>query len=391
MRTHITVLAVLLLAAERVAAIADIDQIPVQLEPFEATPCNGHPDYCHLPVDYFAWIGTHNSGAFELRDIEEIHTDYLRSQEFQCGYINHDQNISTMLEDGVRFLDADLCLWKDGQPYLCHATHGGTSLGLVDGYGVLFADFLREIFKLFATKKHQAIVVHLSDNVSNNPDFRVNLEQVERAIDEVCREFSDTPESYVECPDVYTQTDAGDPWPTMADLVGKTAKSSSVKNRLIFTNSGDFAAPGGYNTRYVSQMFWQSTYFPNQELKDIKAHLHQMCKAPGGIGYEAILGFKFPHCLKELTPLIYTPSFLEDSLYAADGCNLFQTPLSTRLNMLVVDYYRAHWEYLKKLQKALLVINAAKWAAIDQKKNSSAPPTPIKQAVPTRTGVRVEL
>jgi hypothetical protein len=265
-------------------------------------------------------------------------------------------------------------------------------LGLVDGYGTRFTEFLRDSFKFLATKEHQALVIHLSDNLSNNPHYKVNLEHVEHAIDEVCREFSDAPESYVDCQFVYTQTDAGDPWPTLADLVGmSTGQPPSVKNRIIFTNSGDFAAPEGYTTRYISQMFWQSSYFPNQELKDIKAHLHQMCKAPGGIGYEAILGFKFPHCLKDLTPLIYTPAFIEDSLYATDGCNLLQTPLSTRVNMLVVDFYRTHWEYLKKMQKSLLIINAAKWAVINQKKNPSATPRPIKQAVPTKTGMKEEL
>src|SRR4051794_39750094 len=90
---------------------------------------------------------------------------------------------------------ADLCLWSDGQPYLCHATHGGTSVGLVDGYGVRFTDFLRDILKFLATKEHQAIVIHLSDNLSNNPDFKVDLKHVEGTIDEVCREFSDAPES----------------------------------------------------------------------------------------------------------------------------------------------------------------------------------------------------
>ena len=128
-------------------------------------------------------------------------------------------------------------------------------MGLVDGYGVPFTDFLRETFKFFATKTHQAVVVHLSDNLSNNPDFKVNLEHVERAIDEACHEFSDVSENYVDCKFVYTQTDATDPWPTLADLVGKTTgQSSSVKNRIIFTNSGDFAAPKGYATRYISQV-----------------------------------------------------------------------------------------------------------------------------------------
>src|SRR5690349_19483849 len=126
---------------------------------------------------------------------------------------------------------SDLCLWKDAQPYLCHATHGGTSLGLVDGYGARFTEFLRDTFRFLATKEHQALVIHLSDNLSNNPDYKVNLEHVERVIDEVCREFSDAPESYVDCQLVYTQTDAGDPWPTMGDLVGmSTGQPSSVKN-----------------------------------------------------------------------------------------------------------------------------------------------------------------
>lgn len=68
-------------------------------------PCNNHPDRCYLPVDYFLWLGTHNSGAYALKDIDDVNNDAMRSANFECRYISQDATVTTMLEDGVRLLD----------------------------------------------------------------------------------------------------------------------------------------------------------------------------------------------------------------------------------------------------------------------------------------------
>lgn len=328
-------------------------------------PCNAYPDKCHLPVDYSFFLGTHNAGAYKLRDLNEVHNDFMRTEEFTCGYENQDQNVTTMLKDGVRLLDIDLCAWKDGDLYLCHSTHGLPEI-LTDGYGVKFTDFIKEAIDFIDQHPYQVVILHLSDNLSNNPAWRVNLEQIEKALRSIGAD------KYI-----YTQEDATNPWPSIADLT-HYGQDGEPKSRFIVTNSGDFEPPtDDYETTLVSEMFWQSTYFPNQKLKDIAPHIHQMCHAPGGIGYEAIEGFAFPHCVKQLTREVYHPQFLNGTLFDVHACHYHKSPTHSRLNVMMVDYYRQHWDYLKDLQAKILDINHGKWHK-RTKKGHDIPHSPLK-------------
>ncbi|RUP50196.1 hypothetical protein BC936DRAFT_140019 [Jimgerdemannia flammicorona] len=234
-------------------------------------PCNNRPDRCDMPVDWFLWLGTHNSGAVHLRDIDEDVTDPVRELEFECGYNCQDQILRCIhLADINHFLlthgspaHTDLCGWKDKNVYLCHAMHGGQSLGLVDGYGVLYSEFLREAFRFLTTNPHQAIVLHLSDNAVNNNAYRVNLMQVDDIVDSVCKEFvPNAPKGA--CPLIHIQPPAPQAWPTLKQLVSLDDKNAKIKSRAIITNSGDFHAPDGYQTKCFGRIRGSRTNRPRQ-------------------------------------------------------------------------------------------------------------------------------
>ncbi|RUS33736.1 hypothetical protein BC938DRAFT_484211 [Jimgerdemannia flammicorona] len=227
--------------------------------------------------------------------------------------------------------------------------HGGQSLGLVDGYGVLYSEFLREAFRFLTTNPHQAIVLHLSDNAVNNNAYRVNLMQVDDIVDSVCKEFvPNAPKGA--CPLIHIQPPAPQAWPTLKQLVSLDDKNAKIKSRAIITNSGDFHAPDGYQTKYISPMFWQNSWFEDQSTSTIEPHLNQMCKNSISIGYE------------DLARKINNPSYLNESIFAPQGCNIRATPTQTRISMLMVDFYQTHFAWIKDtLQSQLLEINWNKY------------------------------
>ncbi|KAI8081826.1 uncharacterized protein B0P05DRAFT_538212 [Gilbertella persicaria] len=255
-----------------------------------------------------------------------------------------------MLEDGIRFLDVQLC--KDQESLVvCSDTTLSTNT---------FQNVLEKAFTFARNEVEQFFIVHVKSN-------NVNTREIETILDQVCEVHTNQTQGTDEfvkgkCPFVYTYRPEKGPWKSMGEIVNYDPEMAQwegdgelvgVRTKFMLTVSDDVIQPSDYASSYVTPVFWRSLDNTIDSLDGFKQGLAQLCRVPGyGIGLGSF---------GALNNKIYHPDYLEDALLNRDGCNLNDSPLNTFFTHILVDHYEDQLPYLKELERRMMDLNYAKW------------------------------
>ncbi|KAG0171692.1 hypothetical protein DFQ30_000526 [Apophysomyces sp. BC1015] len=309
-------------------------------EPIEGipAPCNGFPDYRDIPINNFFYLGAHIGGSQGTE---------------HCSGATQDNNVTTMLNDGIRLLDVELCT-------------RGNKLHLCTSADFTLHDLVDEFFDFTRTQSKQLLLVHL------NSKQQASLKQVEDVIDEVCKLHTERTlgtkifEKRM-CPFIYTKQHASRPWPSIGELLNYDPEMAQwegdgedvgVQSLVLFTHD-DLVIPQGYKPTYFSPAFWKTSRKPGQHIESLDDQLQYMCKTPGAIYLRAYPDTNSDGCAANEKR--YNPHLLESTIAGPTGCNLQTTPAAGTLNAITMDFYQKHLEYLNDLQKRMLRVNYEKW------------------------------
>ncbi|KAG2198961.1 hypothetical protein INT47_013145, partial [Mucor saturninus] len=313
-------------------------------------PCNGYPEFRKLPLNQAFYLGAHNAGS---------HVFDKPCQGSQT------QDISQMLEDGIRYLDINLC--KDrGKVVICSEFDSTPS-------SLYFTDVLESIFTFSRDNVEQILILNLK---SQNVDQAVETKDLEDLIDERCKvhtELTPGTSEFVkkECPFVEVFVAGKNRWPSLGKVVNYDPEMSQwvgdgevvgVRTKLHISIADSIVSTPNYKTSYFSPAFWRSIHKDNkvESLADFKKTLGQLCRVPaGGIGLEAYVS---DSCSAELNQGIANPSFIEDTLVSRSGCNLNDSPLNTFISFISMDNYELELPYLKELEARMMDLNFEKWS-----------------------------
>ncbi|KAJ2963261.1 hypothetical protein NQZ79_g1697 [Umbelopsis isabellina] len=397
-------------------SVSDLQVSPHVTPSYE--PCNDFPEYCQLPIDWSIWLGAIGSGSSHIDQVLTLDNgswaqstdidsfDYLRTQQ---------RKVTSMLDDGIRLLRLDLCARyaqvqtdhlndsvnlygflsrSDEQPYICRSEENATA------YITPFKNYLEESFQFMIDHPKQAIILHLEDN----PMDTVDIQQIEKVIDEVCVELANRTLGVKhfhsgECPWIYT-IDAAEPLPTVGEVIGYDpdmaqwegdGEDVGVQSKMIITHSQDFIKPYGYKATYMSQPFWTSTYEPIQDFSQLKSRLRKLCKKP--IAIEVVASLSIPpsqcsgdeECVKTKgifgESSVFSPAgpgsailsdkgLLLDALYSKQACNMGSIAQLTRLVAVSVNFYEENWTFLKNQQRKWLQENSQKLEKVKSEQES---------------------
>ncbi|KAI9269733.1 hypothetical protein EDC94DRAFT_656767 [Helicostylum pulchrum] len=305
-------------------------------------PCNGFPQYRHLPINQAFYLGAHNAGS---------HVFEKSSQK---------QDIPELLEDGIRYLDINLC--KDDEKVVVCSSYDSTVSGLT------FADVMESILKFSRENVEQFLVLHLK---SENVKQPVDTKELEELIDERCKihtELTPGTNEYVktECPFVQVFKQGKSRWPSMGEVVNYDPEMSQwvgdgevvgVRTKFHISIDDSITKARGYTASYFSPAFWRSAQKGSkvESFDELKKIVNKQCRIPaGGIGLEAYL-----HADNEF---IVTPNVLEDLFTSRSGCNLNDSPLNTFFSFVSVDNYQDQLAYWKELEGRMMDLNYQKWS-----------------------------
>ncbi|CAO3685034.1 unnamed protein product [Umbelopsis vinacea] len=334
-----------------------------------------------MGIDWSLWLGAPGSGSSKIEKILTAKNgDWIDSTDQVVSHFvrTQDRTVTSMLDDGIRLLKADLCARAGEEPRICHES--GNDIG----YGTTFKNYLREAFRFMSEHAHQGLVLHLDDNPMDTVDIR----QIERVIDDVCVEFANnTADVTSQCPWIHTKKEVSAQLPTVGELVDYDPDMSQwegdgedvgVRSRMIVTHSQEFARPYGYKSHYMSQPFWQSTYATSQDVSQLRMRLQKMSKKANAIEVVASRA-RSPVCTqgdacgegtgvsgKEVTNLLL------DALSSKQGFSMGNMSPYARIAAVSMSFYESNLAQLKEIQRELLKVNEIKLSQIKATHEESA-------------------
>ncbi|KAI7899220.1 uncharacterized protein BX663DRAFT_555088 [Cokeromyces recurvatus] len=306
-------------------------------------PCNGFPEYRKIPINQAFYLGAHDAGSDAFSTATSCHS-------------TQSNDVSQMLQDGIRYLDFNLCKNQDDMT-VCSSFDGTPST-------TTFKDILEKIFLFARENVEQFFILNIrSENVAEP----INIKELETTIDKICKfhtEHTVGTDEFVEkeCPFIYTHTPGKGHWPSMGELVNFDPDMAQwegdgelvgVRTKFMITASSDVISTPGYKSAYITSSFWRSL---PKEKENLKKELQKVCRIPaGGIGLE--LHSTSSTCVQD----DITPDMLEDLLLSRSGCNLNDSPLNTFFTFISIDHYDKHLPYLQELERRMMDVNYAKW------------------------------
>ncbi|KAG0746648.1 hypothetical protein G6F57_005311 [Rhizopus arrhizus] len=303
-------------------------------------PCNGYPQYRKLPINQGFYLGAQNAGSQVFKG--------------ECQ-ASQDASIIKMLEDGIRFLDVNLCTNEKNVVVVCSSRDSTVS-------STPFTDVLNEAFIFARENPEQFFIINLR---SENVGHQANIKDLEQQMDTICKTHTElTPgtDEYVKykCPFIYRHEKG--PWPSIGELVNYNPEMAQwegdgelvgVRTKMLFTASESISTVPEYQSSYFTEPFWRESRA--SEPNKLKDDLKKVCRVPaGGIKLNAYVD---DACSKD----DYSPEQIEDLLLDKLGCNLNDSPLNTFISILSVNHYGKHLRYLQELKDRMMEINYAKW------------------------------
>ncbi|KAI9263393.1 hypothetical protein BDA99DRAFT_510109 [Phascolomyces articulosus] len=326
----------ILLSSAFLVVSADRQTAPVSEIPPIPLACNNFPTYYNIPLNRFFWLGAHDATAQE-------------------------RSLTDMLIDGIRLLDLKLCSSSKDTIVAC----SDSALSL--------QDISDEIFNYAREQEEQIIVLNI--NLSED----LSLSQFEETWDQVCKLHTERLEGVDDfvkgqCPFIYKKDGA---WETLGELVNVDPEMPQwegdgelvgVRSRIILTTPRKLS-----NTAYFSPKFWRPS--PKQDASDLNDQIYKLCKTPGAIGIE---GYVDPSKDKRASNSTFDATLWENTIISRKGCDIDNTGAGVYFNMIQVDDYYSHLEYLHELQTRMIPVNFAKLKQGSLKKRKIEPSKLVK-------------
>ncbi|KAI9481720.1 MAG: hypothetical protein EXX96DRAFT_618640 [Benjaminiella poitrasii] len=297
-------------------------------------PCNGFPEYRKIPVNQAFYLGAQNAGSNVFGN-DSVHS-------------TQSNDISQMLQDGIRYLDINLCKNQQDNIAICSAFDGTPST-------VSFEDVLEKFFVFSRENVEQFFIIHIKSEHTAKP---INVKEIETTVDKICKfhtEQTAGTDEYVdrECPFIYAHFPGKGPWRSMGELVNFDPEMAQwegdgelvgVRTKFMLIASNDIISAPGYESAYITQNFWRPVTKKDQLKKE--------CRIPaGGIGLEI-----------HQDDNDVSIDMIEDWLLSRSGCNLNDSPLNTFFTFIAVEHYEQQLAYWQELERRMMDLNYAKWS-----------------------------